>query len=431
MNILSPNEKVVFLRKKFKISQNELTMGKFSRSYLGMVEIGKTNFNENFASNIVENFNSILKQRNIDFRITLDFLMKSKVEQIKEIAADFIERIENDIDFETVASEIENFIGEYSLDIKIELYKKLADKLYLDLKFNRALFYYLRIFNDVLISRNYDILSKVSLNIVRISYNLEKHDEVIRIEKIIKHLLKNFDEEGRIRISYNFGITFYKVDNFSQALKYFDKFLKFNKSSENSQKESRNFKGYLMKARTLVGLREYQNAINILRSLLKTYYEHEKKVHTNMYLMLTYVEMNEMEKVKYYFRKNRKLIEEYGHEVFADELLMHFFELGKTALYLNRNEIAIKYFEKALDIKIEYLDVTYELVLDYRLNSIKNLLNLYSKRDLAKVEKLFEKYLEITKLSSNFKAGYNFIKYYNKYNFKNKINETIEILMDA
>ena len=92
-----------------------------------------------------------------------------------------------------------------------------------------------------------------------------------------------------------------------------------------------------------MGLKKFDKAINILRSLLKTYDDVEKKIHTNMYLMMTYLEMNEVEKVKYYFRKNRKLIDSFGCKLLEDDLLMHYFELGKTGLFLKRNELSFNY----------------------------------------------------------------------------------------
>ncbi|MDN5303818.1 MAG: hypothetical protein PWP46_697 [Fusobacteriaceae bacterium] len=416
MKILSPNEKIVFLRKKYKISQVELTQGKFSRSYLGMVEIGKTNFNKKFAKAIVNNFNTILSNRGIDEKVELDYLLETKEEQIKKISNNFLKRIESGENVENIAHEVEKYIHEYNIDTKIELYKKIADTLYINHNFKEALYYYLRIFNDIIISKNNQILSEVSLNIIRISYNLENYDEIVRLEKIIRYFLEEFEEEIRNKIIFNLGLTFYRLSQYEDSLEYFRK-LEYIKEIETT------FRVQSMISLVLKGLKEYDKALFILRSLLKKYEENDKKVLINMYLLELYKEIENVEKVKYYFRKNRKLLEAHIDDIDADYLLKHYYEIANTALYLNRTEIAKIYFEKLMDI--EYDDITFDLALEYRFNTIEKLLSLYNKKDFHKARKLLDKYINLLNYKKDFIYGYYFVEYFNKFNYKENIEKTI------
>ena len=78
MTVLSPIEKLIALRKKYKISQKDLAGDHISRSHLAMIETGKNRLNEHIAQIIVDSFNSILEKRlgyQMDFLILRYFLI--------------------------------------------------------------------------------------------------------------------------------------------------------------------------------------------------------------------------------------------------------------------------------------------------------------------------------------------------------------------
>lgn len=81
---LSPEEKLLRLRKKYKITQGELVGDDITRVFLGMIEIGKRSLTEKTAKLLCKNFHKIFEERGIKDKISLDELMKTKEEQALE-----------------------------------------------------------------------------------------------------------------------------------------------------------------------------------------------------------------------------------------------------------------------------------------------------------------------------------------------------------
>ena len=81
---LSPEEKLLRLRKKYKITQGELVGEDITRVFLGMIEIGKRSLTEKTAKLLCKNFHKIFEERGITDRISLADLMKTKEKQAIE-----------------------------------------------------------------------------------------------------------------------------------------------------------------------------------------------------------------------------------------------------------------------------------------------------------------------------------------------------------
>ena len=81
---LSPEEKLLGLRKKYKITQGELVGDDITRVFLGMIEIGKRSLTEKTAKLLCKNFHKILSEQGIKDKISIQELMKTREKQAVE-----------------------------------------------------------------------------------------------------------------------------------------------------------------------------------------------------------------------------------------------------------------------------------------------------------------------------------------------------------
>ena len=147
MTVLSPVEKLILYRKKYKISQKELAGESMSRSHLAMIETGKNSLNDHTAVTLVENFNKILRDRGINQTIELEKLMETKEMQVEKLKNSFLEKLDDDDNLEITVTEIESYASEYDMETKISLYQKIGELFYDKENYHRASSFYLRIIN--------------------------------------------------------------------------------------------------------------------------------------------------------------------------------------------------------------------------------------------------------------------------------------------
>ena len=105
---LTPEEKIAYLRKKYKLTQNDLSSIEIKRQFIGMIEIGKRGLTKNTAEIICKNFNLALKNKNINDHITVEFLLETKEEQALKKLSKMMEnnKIRSDLEIDIYFSEL-------------------------------------------------------------------------------------------------------------------------------------------------------------------------------------------------------------------------------------------------------------------------------------------------------------------------------------
>lgn len=120
-DILTAGEMLLIIRKKYHITQTQLSGKGLSRQFVGAIEKGTNNITPHAARIIAENFNKFAEDEKIKERLTPEILQADRQTQVKSIFEYMAEELKNidDIqEFEAVSSEIENFTREYSDVIK-------------------------------------------------------------------------------------------------------------------------------------------------------------------------------------------------------------------------------------------------------------------------------------------------------------------------
>jgi tetratricopeptide (TPR) repeat protein len=402
MAILSPVEKLIALRKKYKINQKDLAGDQISRSHLAMIETGKNKFNENTAKILVENFNKIFKERNIPEKVKLEELMESKKEQIEKLKINFLKKLDKEDAIEPVISDIESYASEYDIQTKITLYEKIGNIFFEKENFHRAASFYLRILNDLIIIRDSRALGKVSLSLIRIYLQTENFQAAVDLENLIKFEINNFDQPEKKIMLYNMGVIHDNLKNNEEALQYF-KLVEAYISSEQQIFEVKNYQ-----ALALADLKRYDEAISIYRSLMLKYSDIYYKIIINDNLLYISRLQNNTDKIKFYLRKGKKLIElANSDDVSKYAFEQALFEVGEISLILNKKKDAINYLFKLCNEKTKQN-------LNLKFSAIRYLLTILTKKDIETVKKIEKFYFNLLKREKRLEIAFDFIDFYIK-----------------
>lgn len=409
MTVLSPVEKLILYRKKYKISQKDLAGDSISRSHLAMIETGKNSLNDHTAAILVKNFNDILSSRGINDRILYDELMETKEMQVEKLKIEFLKKLEDSENLESTVSEIESYASEYDADTKIMLYKKMGDLFYERNNPHRATSFYLRIINDLIIKRDSIILGEISVTLVRIYLQTENYHAALDLENLIKSEIESFEEMDKMILLYNMGLINDFLKKHESALQYF---LRVEEYIQDLEKifDVKNYQ-----ALSYADLGEFDKAVSIYRSLMLKYKDPIKKISINDNLLyISKLEKNE-EKIQFYYRKCKKILKE-DFKDFQDyyfEIEQIEFSLAEIALDFSRKKDLIYFLLKVCENKTNRN-------LDIKFKAINLLLNHLSKKDIAIVDDLEELYFKLLSLEKKLHIGYEFLEFYIKENMKEK-----------
>ena len=415
MAILSPVEKLIALRKKYKINQKDLAGDQISRSHLAMIETGKNKFNENTAKIIVENFNKIFQEKNIPVRVTLEELMESKQKQIEKLKLNFLKQLEKNGTIESIISDIESYASEYDIQTKITLYEKIGNIFFEKENFHRAASFYLRILNDLIIIRDSKTLGKISLSLIRIYLQTENFQAAVDLENLIKSEINYFSLSEKSIILFNFGCIFDSLKDHQKALEYFDDVEQYI-SDPNQYFDIKNYQ-----ALSFADLGNYDKAISIYRSLMLKYKETSKKLMISDNLMYISKLENNTEKIKFYFRKCKNIISKENSldQFYLFGLEQAEFSIAETAVFLNKKNDALNFYLKICE------DKTPRNV-QLKLKAIKAILDMANKKMISEIIKLELLYFKLLERDLELSIGYEFINFYLKENLKKEQEDFIK-----
>jgi len=415
MAILSPVEKLIALRKKYKINQKDLAGDQISRSHLAMIETGKNKFNENTAKILVENFNKIFKERNIPEKVKLEELMESKKEQIEKLKIDFLKKLEKEDTIEPVISDIESYASEYDIQTKITLYEKIGNIFFEKENFHRAASFYLRILNDLIIIRDSKALGKVSLSLIRIYLQTENFQAAVDLENLIKSEIFSFLLPEKSIILFNFGIIFDSLKDHNKALEYFNLVEEYISDSD----QYFDVKNY--QALSFADLGDYDKAISIYRSLMLKYKGTSKKLMISDNLMYISKLENNTDKIKFYLRKCKNIISKENdlNQFYLFGLEQAEFSIAETAALLNKKNESLNFYLKICE------DKTPRNV-QLKFKAIRSILNMANKKMIFEIIKLEQLYFKLLERDLELSIGYEFINFYLRENLKKEQEEFIK-----
>lgn len=384
---LTPEEKISYLRKKYDITQSELSSVEIKRQFIGMIEIGKRSLTKNTAEIISKNFNEILKKRKIEEKITTAYLLETKEEQALKKLYKILENqnMKNDIEIEICFLELEDLkrkelsflLGKFYFDLKeIELSKKY---------FEIALYLYKPL-------ENIEILLYLS----RIYYYLNQFKETVDlIKNYIFSLIKNPTEDN-LKILYNYGYSLYKIDEIESSIEILKKLLKLCKTEDLSFKVKN-----MLAVIYYLKLNKHKLALKIYKEIFENSNQENRLVIYGNYLEMWLSLKKEIE--------IEKVIEEIeiflkNYQTSPDHLFKIYVLIGKCYAELNLEKEANAYYVKALNIsdnKLTPIENKYDILL--------RMLNFNNLKE-GELDSIIKNFFILFEEKQDYKIAINFIK---------------------
>lgn len=393
---LSPEEKLLALRKKYKITQGELVGEDITRVFLGMIEIGKRSLTEKTAKLLCRNLHSILEKQGIDEKISLTELMKTKEEQAIEFLNNMLLSEIN------ISNENLWIIEEALYELEPKERSEFCEKLYLRFK-NRKRYTLAR------------------------DYLLKSFHGVRKIKKLREKLQDMF-------------IFCENIADPQGAISTYRKFVDWlPKEKLNSELETL----HASYAKALIEVKEYDEALNVVTYLVK-----KTKNDKSLYLARNLVARIHKEKGEL-----GEAIKEYSSLVKGrenSEKALAYAEIIKIGLETGNKELVKKYYEKCKGVLTEPLESSFEalntmcilargakeigkikdskiyymeaLVIGRnmenmekdRLNIIGELFDVLDKSDYYSVQSIEKEYLELVKDVKDYTPALKILNYYEK-----------------
>ena len=222
MEFLSGSEKIVQLRKKYMIRQQNLATKNLTRGYIGLLENGKRHITEEAAKILTEQFKNILSQRGYELEIDDGYFLRSKEEEAEKYCKGKLEEILNYEELEQLL-EISN---QYRLNnIKLNVYMRIGDKNYEESDYIGAFENYFYSFdilrNFVFKKDNIYIYKKLGL----CKYNLFNYSEAIVYFNKAKIAAEEFNDKNEVKENIlNLALCYEKNSNIEKTLELIKKF---------------------------------------------------------------------------------------------------------------------------------------------------------------------------------------------------------------
>lgn len=394
---LSPEEKLLVLRKKYKITQGELVGEDITRVFLGMIEIGKRSLTEKTAKILCKNLQKILLSRGIREEISISNLMKTKEEQAIEFLNNMLL---SEID---ISNENLWIIEEALYELQHKEREEFCEKLYLRFK-NRKRYllardYLLKSFHGVRKIR--DLKNKL-LDMFFISEQLQDPQGAIYIyKKFCNNLEKNKHPQKYDELDYAYIKALIAAQCYDVALETTKALLKKSKDDE-SIYVFRNLIAEILnkQGNTEESIKEYA-------SLVKGRGEKEKCLGYSEIIKIA-IEIDDKENIKKYYEKCKHNLSEQSE--CSIEMLEILKTLASGATVLNKLKDAKAYYLEALVVSNSL-----ENVENQKISIISELLDIVDKSDFYSVQSIEKEYLEIVKNNKNYIPGIKFLKYYEKF----------------
>ncbi len=263
MKFLTQGEKVRNIRKYLKMGQEDLQDESVSRGLVSMIEIGKRALTKDVATKFVIKFRERAKELNIDLDADENYFMRSPSEEAELYCLEKLQssNIRYNID------EILEISCEFNLlNIKADYYSKKADFCLVDKNYDTGFNYYneaLAICQDIKQDKSIPYLywklgfckQAMAQYEGALSYfNIcERYSTMYKDTKIQEIML------------YDKALCYKKLNKLELALENVNKYLIYHTLEDNSY-----FYAHILKANCYEAMENYDVAINIYNSLLKT-----------------------------------------------------------------------------------------------------------------------------------------------------------------
>lgn len=414
--ILTPEEKLKNLRKRFGLKQHEITDGQITRNLISMIENGKARLTHENGIKIVEKINKILKNRSIEIVVSPEEILETIEDQIENISVDYLEKF-NKAPNETLAKEINTFLtNKKYTHTKFQLYKNIGNFYYNNSNFHCAITFYSKIYDLSVKYETGTALYELIANYTDSLMKLMRFSEVFNLIKISDQFSSNMSKEQKSNLTLVKLRALVMIEKYEQALKI------LKNSAELKTNLNTSFKKlYLLWLETFLNIK--LNNMSEAKKVIKRANNSKNKSNNiigKTAFALIYRTDSNIEDLKEITTEIESSLSDIDDSEFLNFLYGY---LGKFYLKLENFKKSEIYFRKVLDFEEKIFD------LNMKYSSISNLVDLYSisnqfeKTD--EFEKIAVKWFNMSYLKNSDPLFMKLIYIYSKSNSMEKIKKLL------
>lgn len=418
MEFLTPGEKLRKIRKELNMTQSDFADESMTRSYVGMIEVGKRNLNPSIARIILEKLNARAKELNVEINIDEKYLTMSREEEAENYCKSVMK---NNPTEEQVNSVIEISLKYGLKEMSADAYKVLGD-----MKYEKYCYV------DAFLSYNNSLdicktIGKVDIQCYLINrLGMCKHYELDHVEALLyftraqHYAVELNDYNIEVKAIFNIALTYKKMKKLEEAKEYVDLYI--SKIHGSNDYEEMYAQGNILKSNCIKAQGNIKEAILLLKETLSNLKSITKYTEAMIYNNLggLYLDKGDYDNSLSAFNKSESIRIEY------DEALLSHTIINKAELYIEKE----LYTEAILLLKMgcniaEKYNEDYYLIEGYYL-----LISVYEK--LNKFEEAEELYYKIIEVGDEKYNSSQLLKAYLKlaelYIKQNKLKEATNII---
>lgn len=385
---LSPGEKILKYRRHYKIKQEDITGGKVSKTYLGMVESGKKSLSKKMSVVFYKNLKKIVENLGEEFTVDYDSFIESAEEQAKKYLDAVIknEKIDNKWVIEEGILKLNKANqNRYIIDLA-EIYLKLQNEA-------EARYMYEKLFKRVTEIKKYEKEFEIFINLCA---NHEKYEIItLLFNKYREDILKNRFLKNNEEIYYLYLLSFHKnkEKSYIEIESEINEYLKI-------------IKNRVIRNKCLNMLAEIQIEKNVEKGI-------------ELYLLILKKSANLEERLNIYLKLSR--VYEKKIVKTAEEKFRLLYQLGKISEYLDKQVESRAFYIEALVIG-KGIEVPLNEVIDI----INRLFKMFEKSDYYSLISIEKEYLRILESYEDFKPVVKLFEYYYK-DYPHKMEEKFNL----
>lgn len=417
MKLFKPYEKIKSLREKYDITQEELTMGLFSRSYLSLIEKGKKKLNEQVLKVIVENFNLILKEKGINHFVEqgdIYCISNNKDRVVSSYYKIFMES--NDLsDYNEILKELDEIGAQMDAIFKINLFIDLARGLSKVNEHHKVGHILLYIINEALLESESIAIDELILLLTKSLLVTEKFDILLRVYEFIYPMLNNISYSNKRIILNNVGFAYLYLGKNQSAISY------FHESLSLLDDLNMNLNSYLGSIESNLNLGYYEKAKLLYDDLIdkNLSFNLQQKILIYNTGIIVAIKSNDKIMLKRIYSICNTLIRSIPRGYFL--LPMINYQLGRASEKLGDKKSAYDFYIKCLTFSNLYRRTR------FRYKSLSRILNLNLQYKNHEIDFFTQTYINLSKIKPNYDVGYSFIKYF----LKNGNTKKIDLICKA
>ncbi|MCI6275494.1 MAG: tetratricopeptide repeat protein [Clostridium sp.] len=379
INLMTNQEKLIFIRTFLKARQKDLARNDITREFISMVESGKRNMSRDVAIDIMRNAIEFAKEKEIELNYDEEFIARNNEEDLCVLC----ESLPNNEESFEKCDYISALGKEKNMQWP-EVYatKKKGNIYVVNQEYDKAERVYRKCLNLIDRIGSNALKQEIYNNLGLIKDRcLQYYDAVVYYQEALNYCYINNEFTIKDKINYNIGLTYYNMEDYEKSLDTLQRLL-----YDEVEKSSYYYKSKMIQGVIFYKLKKTPEALETLSNLIQVEnIDNESLIRAYNNIALCYIDKEEYSKAEKFFDKAIEIADKVKltkHEILGD----------KGNLYFE-----VKRYDEAIGVLKESVEISEEIGnYKYQLEGLKLLYKIYfEEKDESEQEKILIRILSV------------------------------------